>query len=741
MQPIVPPSVHSVMVPDSSEPRRPLFVLVLLGVAARWTGPLLGGVEFSGLVVATVLAFGFARDNRIRRKCAGAMLFLLLCAAAPRSLDSGPTIATDHDTTAQVLDRERLVNAAREESRSARGQVLPSRIPRVVELVTLPDECVRLRPAARGIEAFWNSLEHEVSACKRRLERRASRLRHERTRLFVRSLVFGEARSLPFEVADLFTRTGTRHLLAVSGLHVSLLFLLLIGPLTAWLPGPSRDVVRLVSLALLVGIAGAHSPVVRAAATFAFARLSAHLPLRRSTTESRALGMTRRGDSLSIWSLALAGECLAAGAAPLSISVRLSYGATLGLILWTGAVQRWLRRYLGLRELPLGSAAKGWMVPLRKLRDGLVSGLAASFAASATTLPFVWREFGEWSPLGMLLTPLILPLFSAVLLFAWIWMLLPCAPFEACLDTTITALIRLLELADRIPGTPWLLPHRPDGWLVCSGVATLVAGLSVWRGQRAGVAGRGALLLTAIGLVPWTSTPMQVEVHLLDVGHGTASVVRAPGGRVWIFDAGSKDRARVAQDAVLPLLATWETPCVSILVSHADRDHCSALPRIATRLEVEQWIGPPPSECGVRLDERAALFPFEHGQVRLFASEELSLTLLRTREETDNESSASLWIETPAGAVLLCGDAEDAALENLCDELAMREPLARLLLPHHGSDGPRFGRLLEAARPREVWVSSGALPPTAGELERRGLRWRCTARAGPLCFPAPRSFP
>ncbi len=57
-------------------------------------------------------------------------------------------------------------------------------------------------------------------------------------------------------------------------------------------------------------------------------------------------------------------------------------------------------------------------------------------------------------------------------------------------------------------------------------------------------------------------------------------------------------------------------------------------------------------------------------------------------------------------------------------------PVEVLLLPHHGSHTPHLAPLLEATRPRKVWVSCSGRPPTADELDRLGLPWRATGVHG-----------
>ena len=50
------------------------------------------------------------------------------------------------------------------------------------------------------------------------------------------------------------------------------------------------------------------------------------------------------------------------------------------------------------------------------------------------------------------------------------------------------------------------------------------------------IATRAATLGAALLLLPWSAAPAGLEVHLLDVGHGSSVVLRAPGIEALIFD-------------------------------------------------------------------------------------------------------------------------------------------------------------------------------------------------------------
>jgi competence protein ComEC len=272
-------------------------------------------------------------------------------------------------------------------------------------------------------------------------------------------------------------------------------------------------------------------------------------------------------------------------------------------------------------------------------------------------------------------------------------------------------------------------------WLVCAAVLltfVVLRSSPLARSTRSQVIGRAAALAWIAILVPWSAAPKGLELWALDVGSGTAVAWRAPGAGAWVFDAGSRDRPDVAREAVLPLLRAWEAARLSIVLSHADRDHDGALPYIASRVPPTVWMGAVPAHCAERLPHTIARLDVRTGAARYSDPNGLAVSLERGLERDDNEGSRTARIRFGEYEIVLCGDAEAEGLR----EWLASEPHERaarvLLLPHHGSDSTWLGPLLASTRPREVWVSGPAEIPIAAELGRRRLDWRWTARDGPL---------
>jgi competence protein ComEC len=753
---------------DASQPRRPLPALAaamaagsLAGAAApvsaaAWSFALAAcaGVWIGARSSCACRAVVALRVAPIAIACCAALL--ARTSAPPRALAADPTGfegrwhgfasgagrirgAVEADDGSQldaelaagsVGPSERIrVSPTATPTRRASGPVEPSCVPgappppRVFELHVDEVERTDLAPS-------WLWPHRALQRLRARVVARCYVLRNGAARDIARALLAGDTSEIDPELSDLFTRTGLRHVLAVSGMHVAILVgalllpiaraLLALGPRATWFR-VCASVAGALALAAFVEICGGDAPVRRAAVAIALAAAAPALVRMPARAACRA-------DALSLWSAALIAEIACDPRAATRLSLQLSYGATLGLIAGSEPIARALAKLAPEPVELSGMPLPPWKTALRRARRWALRGLAASAAAALATLPLSWAAFGEWSPLGIVATAVTAPVFVFLLVYGWAFVAAPALVPAGVFEAGTSALLSTMEVFDALPGTPAPLPPRPVALLALATVATFV-----WLRRNARALELAACAAWAIALAPWRATASRVEVVALDVGHGTAVAVRAPGNEVWVFDAGTRDRRAVVGAALAPLLAAWETPRVRVVLSHDERDHSSALEWTLERYPVELWLGAFPARAAVRLPHSVPVYDLEKGALALRRGRgALEARLLRAAPLAGNEGSRVLELGCAVGRIVLCGDATGAGLQPLIEALAQGAPARLLLWPHHGADTPYAGALLDAVRPEEVWISSGPDPPVEPELERRGVRVRSTAREGAL---------
>lgn len=228
------------------------------------------------------------------------------------------------------------------------------------------------------------------------------------------ALTIGEKRDFPQELKESYAAAGASHVLALSGLHLGILYLLL----TMLLPLRGRaiwkivlrETVIVVALWSFAYIAGLSASVVRSAILFTL----------------MSLGRCLRQDSSSVSSLAFAAIAMLLFSPHLlfDVSFQLSFSAVLAILLLTPHLQRMLK-----------TDEHG------ALYRYVANLFILTFAAQLGTLPFVWYHFGAF-PLYSLLTNIFVVPLAFVIIALTLLMLL--TSFIASLRLLFTALLQYI---------------------------------------------------------------------------------------------------------------------------------------------------------------------------------------------------------------------------------------------------------------------------------------------------------
>ncbi len=198
-------------------------------------------------------------------------------------------------------------------------------------------------------------------------------------------ILLGEESTIPAGLQDAFSRTGTSHIVAISGFNISIIagiFLTLTKRLPRRIPG---WLVAMLGIALYTVLVGAAASVVRAAI------------MGGMTIVARRLG--RRSHGLT--TLAFTGAAMTAVSPWMlwDVGFQLSFAATLGLILYADPLQNGFERLL-LRRIPKEKA--------RGAASLAGEIFLMTFAAQVTTLPVLLLYFNNLSLSAFLVNPLVL---------------------------------------------------------------------------------------------------------------------------------------------------------------------------------------------------------------------------------------------------------------------------------------------------------------------------------------------
>ena len=362
----------------------------------------------------------------------------------------------------------------------------------------------------RRVPGAQDPLHATIFAIRHALVGAVDRVLPEPEAALVLGVVFGYRAALPATLDQAMITSGLIHIVVISGLKVSLLARLVqrsVG--RVWPAGAPLTALGMMAVYALV--AGASAAALRATAMGVLVV---------------AAGVLRREAQVYV-SMALTAAVMLGLKPALAhdVSFQLSFAGTLGIATLTDGIAR------RLAFLPA------------VLRDPF----AATCAAEIATWPLMLANFHQLSLVGPLANALVLPLLPAIIALGGLG-----APAAGALPPIGFLLLHgagmiaawfelVIGVSARFPAAAIVVPYFPGRWLLAAGILNggglLALKLRVFFWQRRVWAGLGALLLIACAL--WLVRPDgRLHVYALDVGSGSAVLVRTPNGEQVLVDAG-----------------------------------------------------------------------------------------------------------------------------------------------------------------------------------------------------------
>lgn len=539
---------------------------------------------------------------------------------------------------------------------------------------------VRARPAPARLEAFVPTPGHAIERLRERVrDRFAAALGDAPYGGVVAALAVGDQRAIPPAQWAVFARTGTTHLMSISGLHVTL-----IAALAGWLAGAlwrrSARAVQWCPAQRVAVVAGTASAVC-------YALLAGFgVPAQRTVlmlgVASLALLSGRTPGAARTLGLALAIVLFADPWAVRAPGFWLSFGAVGALFLVAGAAGR------PERAAPLRTPGR-WRAQLR-------AWSVTQWAATLGTLPLVLVFFQQFPLVSPLANALAIPLVS--FLVTPLSLLAAALPLPVLPALAHAGLVPLMDfLAALAALSPWT-QAAPPAWTVFPALLGCL-----WLLAPRGVPGRaaGGCLLLPLLLAPAPRPPAgSAWVDVLDVGQGLAVVVRT-ARHTLLYDTGPRYAPEVDAGArvVVPWLRAAGVRAVDhLLLSHRDSDHAGGAASLRAVLPVGR----------VSAGDAALGTPCLDGQTWSHDGVRFAVLHPATPGDGGNADSCVLRIETAGGAsLLLAGDIDARAEAVLLARHGERLRSTVLVAPHHGSAGSSSPAFVAAVAPGHVVYTVG----------------------------------
>lgn len=215
---------------------------------------------------------------------------------------------------------------------------------------------------------------------------------HERTGGLIQALLTGDRTGLSRETKELFRKSGAAHILALSGLHLGLIYLIIRRVLSLAGNKPavkiSRCVLTLIATGFYTLMTGAGPSIVRAF-------------LYISIREISLLSPGRRHDPARVLLCALTIQLALRPGVISQVGFQLSYLAMLGITVLFPYLKSWY---------PASRSRWDRIDPMRRIWDAA----ALTLSCQAFTAPLAWIRFHSFPKYFLLTNLLALPLSSAV---------------------------------------------------------------------------------------------------------------------------------------------------------------------------------------------------------------------------------------------------------------------------------------------------------------------------------------
>lgn len=580
------------------------------------------------------------------------------------------------------------------------------------------------------------------------------------------NLTLGEKSMMLPEIKELYQRAGISHILAISGLHVSLFG---IGALNLLLKLGCPKKIAVLSAGGIVYsfgmLCGMEVSTGRAAGMFLLMMAAQFLGYSYdSLTALSLLAMVQLWENpfllqnvgfLFSYSAVLAVTAAAKIIKDVQMEGKLEHQKGRETDRWHRKQTDHVHKFPWLQQ---GKALGGNM--LQNMGRGIQDTLLVSVCIQLLTLPLSLYFYYEISSYSVLINLCILP-FLGVLLFLGVVggllglaspvlgeLILTPAGWMLAINKTVCRGFLKLPAASLIAGKPELR------WLFLFYGSLLLCLFLVWRQRKIRyLIGIGPILLCLL----FVRGQPQFEINVLDVGQGDGCLIQTDAGESFFMDGGSTDVTQVGKYRILPFLKSRGIRSVrGWIVSHADADHISGLEEILLQgYPVETLIlaeGIVRDLAVEQLVETARQAGCEILYVRpgmQFGTADTTFTVLAPQsegelQETDrNANSLVVAVKYQEFTGIFTGDIgtgqEQKLLEmGLLEQYGISE-IDFYKAAHHGSNGSNSQAFLEALSPTITVISSSEKnsyghpgKEALGRIQATGSRIYCTMKRGQI---------
>lgn len=499
-------------------------------------------------------------------------------------------------------------------------------------------------------------------------------------------MFLGDRDNMDEELSDMFTACGIGHILAISGLHISMIGMGLYKLVRKMGAGYILSMVICGSIIIFYGVLTGNSiSTLRALVMFITA------------VYANAAGRTY--DILSAASLAAVIMLFDSPMLVHNSGFILSFSAVFGLVIINEKISR-----------------------LIKCSNKLINAIIAGFSIQLGTLPFILYYFYKVPVLSLFLNLIVIPLMTVVMLSAM------SGGFMGIFDVGvgkifITPGVLCLKLFEFLCGInqkiPWAVKilGKPKIIRIVLYYISLALVLFILDKYRKKILLCGTFIPIAIIILRFNNS---FEAAFLDVGQGDGIFIRTPDGVTILVDCGSSDNKQLYDYTLKPFLLSYGVDKIDyVIITHCDSDHISGIKELLTENEIKTGtlLMPSTTLCDEAYTKLWELGEAAGAQVKTIY-DKTAITTAKTVitclypdflcDVTErNAYSTVLSVEYNDFKMLLTGDISETQEQKILNNIIEYAPYDILKAAHHGSEYSNSAEFLSAASPECVVISCG----------------------------------
>lgn len=523
---------------------------------------------------------------------------------------------------------------------------------------------------------------------------------------FLNAVLLGQRQEIDFELNDAFMKTGTVHLLAISGLHVGLLVFLIMLIFRALRIPTKVNIIATMAFLVFYAILTSGRPSVVRATVMAEVVLFGLLIARES----------------SIWNSLGLSAIIILGFEPnalFDIGFQLSFISVASISYITPKLEG-LFYYDRKLSAPFISRGKRYFI----------EAAFVSAAAWLGVLPFVSHHFDIITPIAtianLIAVPLTFLIISSSIPFIIFGTFTPFIGkiFAGATWLLCATLFGITDIFSRIPFGHLYFP-KPSALFIFIYYIFLVALLEHKRLKIS----IGRILIVGLffmNIMIWQAAlkpnDEKLKVTVLDVGHGDSIFIEYPNGGNMLIDGGRGQDFDVGRNIILPFLHSKGVHTIdAVVATHSDADHIGGLASVVKELNVRQIYDngfKSESDVYLNFEEAISRKGIKRSALKRGDSvnglKDIEIICLNPPIEwvgnlsiEDNDASLVIKINYKDVNLLFCADVEQKAINEILRYGWILDADV-IMLPHHGEKLTSTGQvLIEEVSPKYAIISQG----------------------------------